>query len=70
MTAVHAALGLILFNSISFNVYLLIQLKKKRAKPQSIELREFLADLLSGPAMLAIARVDTSNVLLRSPKSK
>lgn len=47
-----------------------LRLSKEPERKKSIELQEFLVDLLSGPAMIAIARVDQSNILMRSPKQK
>lgn len=47
-----------------------LELEKKSKRTQSIELQEFLADLLTGPALLAVARMDPSNILLRSPKQR
>jgi len=54
--------------SVSLNVYLILRLRRKPPKPQSLELQEFLGDLLSGPGIVAVSRIDPSNILLRSPK--
>ncbi len=63
-----ATLIIALLASISLNIYLLRRRPKKGS--QSIELREFLVDLMAGPAMLAIARIDPNDILMRSPKHK
>lgn len=51
-----------------------VEFEKLKSEPpkkvQSIELQEFLADLMAGPAILAIARVDPNSMLLRSPKQR
>lgn len=60
----------LLVASLSLNAYLLFRVSRKRARPQSVELQEFLADLLSGPAIVAVGRIDPANILLRSPKQR
>lgn len=69
-TIIISLLASALFCSIALNVFLTYRIKKKQPKSNSIEIREFLTDLLSGPAMLAIARIDPGDVMLRSPKQR
>jgi hypothetical protein len=69
-TLIFIVFSLILGISVSLNVYLLLKKPKIADRKQSIELREFLADLLSGPAILGVARLDPNDVMLRSPKQK
>lgn len=55
--------------SLALNLYLIF--KKRRpggVRHPSQELQEFMADLTSGGGMLFIKRIDTQDVLLRSPK--
>lgn len=55
--------------SIALNIYLFLKTKsQKKTRPQSVELQEFLADLLSGPAIVAVGRIDPNSILMRSPK--
>lgn len=37
---------------------------------QSVELQEFLADLMSGYAIVAVSRIDPGNILMRSPRAR
>lgn len=56
---------------ISDDQELINSLKKdQKQRENSIELKEFLADLLAGEALVSICRVDPSNVFLYSPKDK
>jgi len=70
MTQIIAVLATAFAFSFLFNCILFVKLKKPQKKPESLELREFLADLLSGPAMVAIARINPEDVLMRSPKNR
>lgn len=63
-------LCLSLMGNVFFFSMSLLEKKQTRTQPQSIELQEFLVDLMSGTAMVAVARVDPNNILLRSPKHK
>jgi hypothetical protein len=55
--------------SIALNIHLLTRIKKKPLQ-ESLELKQFLADLLSGPAIVAISRIDPDSIVLRSPRAK
>jgi len=44
--------------------------KKIKQKPASIELREFLADLAAGEALISIQRVNPDHLFTYSPKDK
>ena len=54
--------------SIGLNIY---QYRANKAnlkkRPESLELREFLADLMVGRALLKIERVDGSNLFIQDP---
>lgn len=54
----------LLLVSISVNV-LLFRKRKKPQKTESLELREFLTDLMGGDALLHIRRVSPSDVYLK-----
>lgn len=56
--------------SSGLNIYLLYKLKEsKKKRPESLELQEFMQDLMSNKsAMLRVHRVDQSNLFLRSPR--
>lgn len=55
--------------SIFLNFFLFTKCKAlKKERPESVELKEFLADLLAGPAIVSVGRVDPQAILLRSPK--
>jgi hypothetical protein len=56
--------------STFLNLFLFFQYKKKPKKAQSIELQEFLADLMGGVGIVAVSRIDPGNILLRSPRQK
>jgi len=47
---------------------LLKERKKKESRSQSVELKEFLTDLLSGESLIAVSRVDSNNLFTVSPK--
>ena len=42
---------------------------KSKERSESIETREFVADLLNGEAILKITRVNPTDVFLRSPRA-
>lgn len=54
--------------SLCANAFLIFIYRKKPKKTQSQELQEFLGDLLSGPGIVAVSRIDPTSILLRSPK--
>lgn len=62
------ALFILFITSLLFNAYLLSRIKKTKSRPQSVELKEFLADLMTGAGIVAVGRIDPTNILLRSPK--
>lgn len=39
-------------------------------RPQTIELKEFLADMLSGEGLIAVSRVDSSHLFSFSPRER
>ena len=39
-------------------------------RPQSIELKEFLADMMVGEALIAVSRIDPNNLYIHSPRDK
>lgn len=54
--------------SIAFNIYQHYERKKLiKTRPESLELREFLADMLGGRALLRIERVDGANLFIQDP---
>lgn len=67
---------LLLFWSISLNALFYFRLKQKSLKKETLELQEFLIDLMSGAGLIAVAqsgkvsRVDPDNVFLRSPRER
>ena len=67
----------VLSASMAFNlssiVYIYLQyrkLKLVKARPESVELKEFLFDLLSGDGLIQVKRIATSDVVLRSPRGR
>lgn len=70
----YALIFLILlsFTSIIFNVVLFYKHKHKHkiSKKESLELQEFLADLMGGVGLIAVTRVDPGNILMRSPRAR
>lgn len=61
----------LLKKQLSDNQQLIEKLKKDISqREQSIELKEFLSDLLSGDGLISISRVDPTNVFLYSPRDK
>ena len=52
---------------IAYLFYLLRQ-EKKKPRPDSVELTEFLLDLRAGGAMLHCRRLDPSDIVMRSPR--
>lgn len=61
--------GLLLAVSICLNVFLFFRMRRKSPRSQSVELQEFVADLMHGKlGMIAVARVNPDDILLRSPK--
>ena len=49
---------------------LLAKQKEPQERPKSIELQEFLTDLLQGDALISVQRVDNSNLFMYSPREK
>lgn len=56
--------------SNAYFAYLYFREKKKKSKDkhQSLELSEFLSDILNGEAMVRVTRVAPVDVFLRSPR--
>lgn len=54
--------------SLTANLVLFLSLRKKPKRAESVELQEFLGDLLGGVGIVAISRIDPTSILLRSPK--
>jgi hypothetical protein len=55
-------------NIRNINENLAEQLKKNLDRPKSIELKEFLRDLMSGEALVSVARVDSNDLFTLSPR--
>lgn len=62
-----APLALILIASVVLNVYLHRQLKKVH-KTESVELQEFLHDLMAGTALVRISRIAPADIFVRMSK--
>lgn len=45
------------------------ELEKKPKKQQSLELQEFLGDMIRGDGLVRVERIDPSNVFLHTPSS-
>ena len=66
---------IILISSLVLNVGLLVLslrlYKKHKTKPpkDSLELEDFLADLMNGGGLIRVQRINPSDVLLRSRRS-
>ena len=57
--------------SIALNIYFLFKFRSlKKKRPQSIELREFLTDILSGPALLEVNRIDPQSIFVHNPEGR
>lgn len=54
--------------STGFIYYQARQFEKLAKRPESVELKEFLFDLLSGDGLIQVKRIATSDVVLRSPR--
>lgn len=67
MTYILVSLLLI---SSALNLFFVVQLRKKPRRADSVELQEFLTDLMGGVGMVAVSRIDPANILLRSPRQK
>lgn len=63
------AVSLFLLSSLLLNAHLLFKLKHMKARPQSVEVREFLADITSGAGFLAISRLSPEDFVMRSPRT-
>lgn len=65
LISISTALNFILLGLL---IYQLKFTKKIKDRPQSVELKEFIQDLLMGDGLVKISRVDSANVVLRSPR--
>ena len=72
MTILAIISSTLLVISLSTNIYLIFRTKSQTSvKNQSMELQEFCADLFSGKlGMIAVSRVNTDDLLLKSPRQR
>lgn len=65
-------LGMLLIASSFLNVYFYFRLiKKPDNRKNSVELQEFLNDLMAGKkGIFAVSRINSDDILLRSPRSR
>lgn len=81
MVLVLVILGLILFASLVINLCLVVATTRlkhqissfpalKESRQKSIELHEFLSDMLAGDGLIAVNRVDPNNLYTVSPRDK
>lgn len=70
MTLAIVIISALLVASLALNVHFYLAWKRAMKAPtQTTELQEFLGDLFTGKlGMIAVARVDQSQLLIRSPK--
>lgn len=68
-------IGLLLIsNAVSIIFYLRLKAKftklldKHASRPDSVELSEFLFDIRAGSSLLQVKRLDSSGVMIRSPR--
>ena len=54
--------------TLALAIYLYSQKRKPVKPPESIELQDFLGDLMTGGGLVHVSRVDPQNVLLRSAR--
>lgn len=54
--------------SFSYNISQSLKLKRVKARPQSVELREFIADISGGAGFLAMSRLSPDDFVMRSPR--
>jgi len=65
ITVLYGLLG----GSSALNLYLLILLSRKKKAEPSTDLKEFIVDLMHGKmGMIAVARVNPDDILLRAPR--
>jgi integral membrane sensor domain MASE1 len=56
--------------SVCANVYALYWIRNKlKTRPQSVELREFLADVMQGAGMVKVSMVDPDRLMVWSPRA-
>lgn len=46
-----------------------IKYKNQAERPQSVELREFIGDLMTGGAIVHVKCINPENLILRSPRN-
>lgn len=66
----YVLLGLSVVLNAAQVLFFIYSKKNKKKAQESLELRQFLGDLLSGPAIVAVQRIDPDSILLRSPKQR
>lgn len=63
-----------LLASLSINAYLFRRLKIEQARNKerepSVELDEFIADLLNGNGIVKLTRINPHDIFLRSPRAR
>lgn len=60
-----------LLASVLVNALLTYKIKQtKKERPKSYEVKELMADLAAGGALVEIRRIDPSSIFLRSPREK
>ena len=69
MELIILVLANVLIVSAVLNYYLYNQLKKA-PKKQSMELKEFIGDLATGPGLVKFTRVDPSSVFVHAPEDR
>lgn len=61
----------LLASSVGLNAFLFFKSKnEKKDRKESLELSEFLHDLLSGNALIHVQRIAPADIILRSPRQK
>jgi hypothetical protein len=62
------ALIVVCLSQFAAILHLYFKVKRKKHRPDSVELSEFLFDLRAGGAMLHVRRIDPSHIVMRSPR--
>jgi hypothetical protein len=65
MNEIIYLLSAALISSTASAIYYWQLSKQLKKRPDSVELQEFLRDLLSGSALLHVSRVDSADIVLR-----
>ena len=62
---------LVLLSSNIITIVLFYREKnKQKQRPESVELQEFLIDLLNGNSLIKVSRINSADILVRSPRGK